>query len=47
MIARRLVEQAGATYVGASIIVNQLPGDMRDALGPCHALVEAGELNFP
>jgi len=47
MIARRLVEAAGASYVGASIIVNQLPADMRDALGPCHALVEASELNFP
>jgi adenine phosphoribosyltransferase len=47
MIARQLVEQAGARYVGASIIVNQLPAEMRDALGPCHALVEASELNFP
>ena len=47
MIARSLVEQAGATYVGASIIVNQLSAEMRDALGPCHALVEASELNFP
>lgn len=47
MIARSLVEQAGATYVGASIIVNQLSPEMRDALGPCHALVEASELNFP
>jgi adenine phosphoribosyltransferase len=47
MIARQLVEQAGARYVGASIIVNQLPSEMRDALDPCHALVEASELNFP
>ncbi|HEY1778733.1 MAG TPA: phosphoribosyltransferase family protein [Solirubrobacteraceae bacterium] len=47
MIARQLVEQAGARYVGASIIVNQLAAEMRDALGPCHALVEASELNFP
>jgi adenine phosphoribosyltransferase len=47
MIARQLVEAAGASYVGASIIVNQLPAEMRAALGPCHALVEASELNFP
>jgi len=47
MIARQLLEAAGASYVGASIIVNQLPAEMREALGPCHALVEASELNFP
>ncbi len=47
LVARRLVEQAGAVYVGASIIVDQLSAEMRDALGPCHALVAARELNFP
>jgi adenine phosphoribosyltransferase len=47
LIARRLVEQAGASYVGSSIIVNQLPPAQREALAPCHWLVEAGELNFP
>jgi len=47
LIARRLLEQAGASYVGASIIVDQLSAEMRDALGPCHALVSASELNFP
>jgi adenine phosphoribosyltransferase len=46
-IARALVEQAGATYVGASIIVDQLAADVRRELEPCHALVEARELNFP
>jgi adenine phosphoribosyltransferase len=47
MIARRLLEQAGASYAGSSIIVNQLSEEMRAALEPCHALVEASDLNFP
>ena len=47
LIARRLVEQAGASYAGASIIVDQLSRESRSALEPCHALVRAGELNFP
>jgi len=47
LIARQLIEAAGATYVGASIIVDQLPAQQREALEPCHALVDASELNFP
>jgi adenine phosphoribosyltransferase len=47
LIARSLLEQAGASYVGASIIVDQLTPHLREALAPCHALVEARELNFP
>jgi adenine phosphoribosyltransferase len=47
LIARRLVEEAGATYAGASIIVDQLTDERRRALAPCHALVNAGELDFP
>jgi adenine phosphoribosyltransferase len=47
LIARRLVEEAGATYAGASIIVDQLTDEGRSALAPCHALVAARELNFP
>jgi adenine phosphoribosyltransferase len=47
LIARQLVEQAGGTYAGASIIVDQLPAERRSALEPCHALVDAGELRFP
>ena len=47
LIARQLIEAAGATYVGASIIVDQLPAQQREALEPCHALVHASELNFP
>ena len=47
LIARRLLEQAGASYAGASIIVDQLSAQSRTALEPCHALVHARELNFP
>ncbi len=47
LIARRLVEEAGASYVGSSIIVNQLTQELRDALAPCHWLIDARELNFP
>jgi adenine phosphoribosyltransferase len=47
LIARALVEQAGGTYAGASIIVDQLPLERRRELEPCHALIDASELNFP
>lgn len=47
LIARQLIEQAGGVYAGASIIVDQLPDGRRRDLAPCHALVAAGELNFP
>jgi adenine phosphoribosyltransferase len=47
LIARDLVERAGATYAGASIIVDQLSDERRVALAPCHALVSAAELDFP
>jgi adenine phosphoribosyltransferase len=47
LIARGLLEQAGASYAGSSIIVNQLSPALREALAPCHSLVEARELNFP
>ena len=47
LVARQLLERAGASYAGASIIVNQLSEEMRGALAPCHALVDARELHFP
>ena len=47
LIARALVEQAGGTYAGASIIVDQLPLERRRELEPCHALIDARELRFP
>ena len=46
LIARRLLESAGARYVGSSIIVDQLSSEKRVELDPCHALVAASELNF-
>lgn len=46
-IARALIEQAGAQYAGASIIVDQLSDEVREVLHPCHALVSASELLFP
>lgn len=42
--AKSLLQQAGARYVGASIIVDQLTDSARAALAPCHALIEANEL---
>jgi len=46
LIARALLEAAGAHYVGASIIVDQLSDQKRSELAPCHSLVAASELNF-
>jgi len=47
LIARSLVERAGAHYAGASIIVDQLSDERRNELAPCHSLVAARELDFP
>ena len=47
LIARSLVERAGARYAGASIIVDQLSDERRNELAPCHSLVAARELDFP
>src|ERR1700681_4304909 len=44
LIARGLVERAGAHYAGASIIVDQLSDERRSELSPCHSLVAAREL---
>jgi adenine phosphoribosyltransferase len=41
---RHLVEGAGATYRGSSIIVDQLPETVRNALAPVSSLVRADEL---
>jgi adenine phosphoribosyltransferase len=46
-IARSLIEQAGGRYAGSSIIVDQLPEEIRLQLDPCHSLVSASELDFP
>ncbi len=41
LIARSLIERAGATYAGASIIVDQLSPQRRGELTPCHSLISA------
>jgi adenine phosphoribosyltransferase len=47
LIGRRLLEDAGAVYAGASIIIDQLSDERREALAPCHALLASSELNRP
>ena len=42
--ARRLVERAGATFGGLSLVVDQLPTEVRTQLAPVAALVTADEL---
>ena len=44
LLARSLIERAGARYCGASIIVDQLSDAARRALSPCHSLIAAAEL---
>jgi adenine phosphoribosyltransferase len=45
--ARRLVESSGATFLGVSLLVDQLPRDTSRALGRVTALVTAEELGDP
>ena len=42
--AKALIEEAGATFVGASVIVDQLPLDARRELGAFAALVHSDSL---
>jgi adenine phosphoribosyltransferase len=44
LIARRLLEDAGAVYAGASIIVDQLSDERRAELAPCHSLLPSSAL---
>ena len=44
LIGRRLIEDAGGIYAGASIIVDQLSDERRAALVPCYALLPAAAL---
>jgi adenine phosphoribosyltransferase len=39
LIGRRLLEDAGAAYAGASIIIDQLDPARREQLAPCHSLL--------
>jgi adenine phosphoribosyltransferase len=41
--ARRLIRACGATYAGLSLLVDQLPQDVRTALAPVHAVADAAE----
>ena len=45
--ARALIEECGASYVGLSLLVDQLPEDTRSALAPVHSVVTADELPPP
>jgi len=42
--ARALIEDCGATYLGFSILVDQLPPDARRRLAPVFAVVHHHEL---
>ena len=42
--ARALVETCGASYVGLSLLVDQLPGEVRERLLPVAAVVSHDEL---
>ena len=42
--SRSLIEDCGASYAGFSLLVDQLPDDVRAALAPVHAVVQADEL---
>lgn len=45
LTAKALIEQCGGIWAGCSVLVDQLPNAAaRDALGPVHALLNAGEL---
>jgi adenine phosphoribosyltransferase len=45
LTVRGLVEQCGGTWVGCSVLVDQLcETSAREALGPIHAVLDAGEL---
>jgi adenine phosphoribosyltransferase len=43
--ARSLLERAGAAVVGASVLVDETPAEMRPMLGKFHALVHADDLS--
>jgi adenine phosphoribosyltransferase len=42
--AKELIEECGASYAGLSLLVDQLPDDVRGALEPVRAVVRADEL---
>jgi adenine phosphoribosyltransferase len=44
LTTRRLLEECGGRYVGLSLLVDQLPDELRDRLAPVAAIVFADEL---
>lgn len=44
LASRSLIEECGASYAGLSLLVDQLPDDVRVALAPVHAVVRADDL---
>jgi adenine phosphoribosyltransferase len=42
--AKQLIEECGASYAGLSLLVDQLPDDVRRTLEPVRAVVRADEL---
>ena len=44
LASKSLIEDCGASYAGLSLLVDQLPDDVRVALAPVHAVVRADEL---
>lgn len=44
LAAKQLIEACGAAFVGATVIVDQLPDEVRNRIGRLHALLAAGEL---
>jgi len=47
LAARQLVEECGATWLGVSLMVDQLPAAVRLGLHPVTSLVQADELGDP
>jgi adenine phosphoribosyltransferase len=44
LAARSLIEECGASWAGASLLVDQLQDDVRERLAPVHAVVLSAEL---
>lgn len=44
LAARALIEDCGATFLGLSLVVDQLEAEARERIGRVHALVSAEEL---
>ena len=44
LAARELIEEAGATFAGLSLVVDQLEDEVRERIGHVHSLVRAEDL---